>query len=334
MSILRQDPTTQEWVIMATDRAKRPHDVGKGAAPRVSAPREESCPFCPGNEGRTPPEVLRIPDGQGTGWAVRVMSNRFAALEGSGEPRHREEGPLFREMNGVGYHEVIVETPGHDRIMPLMTDAEVEQILHAHQARYRALREDPRVQYIIIFKNHGERAGTSLEHPHSQPVAAPIAPMQMRRKYEVAISHYDDTGRCLYCDLVKAEVEARKRLILETDRFVVFHPFASRVPFETWIAPKLHQPSFGRVSREDLAALARVLRGTLAALSNGLGNPAFNYILHTAPIEDETKHYYLWHIQILPRVSTIAGFELGSGIYITTVIPEESAAVIRELMPR
>ncbi|HLC41215.1 MAG TPA: DUF4931 domain-containing protein [Methylomirabilota bacterium] len=206
----------------------------------------------------------------------------------------------------------------------------MERILRAYQARYHALREDSRVKCIIIFKNHGERAGTSLEHPHSQLVATPVAPMQMRRKYEVAISHYDDTGRCLYCDLVEAEVEAKARLVQETDRFVVFHPFASRAPFEAWIAPKKHQPSFGQVSGEDLASLAPVLRETLFALAAILGDPDFNYIIHTAPIEDESKPYYLWHIQIVPRVTTIAGFELGSGIYITTMMPEESAAILRQ----
>lgn len=332
MSIIRQDPTTKEWVIIATNRAKRPHDFKKAGEPPLVASREPSCPFCPGNEAQAPPEILRLPDPQGTGWAVRVIPNKFAVLSGPGEPQRRQDGPLFREMDGIGYHEVIVETPLHDRVIPLMVPAEVEYVLRAYQARYRALREDPEVRCIIIFKNHGERAGTSLEHPHSQLVATPVAPMQIRRKYEVAIGHYDDTGRCLYCDLVEAEVKARVRLVLETDRFVVFHPYASRAPFETWIAPKRHQPSFGHASSEDLAALAGVLQGTLSALYKALGNPDFNYIVHTAPTEDENKHYYLWHIQILPRVATIAGFELGSGIFITSMVPEESAAFMRDLM--
>jgi UDPglucose--hexose-1-phosphate uridylyltransferase len=334
MSIIRQDPTTKEWVIIATDRAKRPHDFAPAGEPRRSGPHEASCPFCPGNEASTPAEVLRIPDPEGSGWVVRVMPNKFAALTGNGEPQRREDGPLFREMDGVGYHEVIVETPIHNQPIPLMADAEVEQILRAYQTRFQALRDDPRVRYVIIFKNHGERAGTSLAHPHSQLVATPVAPMQTRRKYEVAISHYDDTGRCLYCDLVDAEVQAKTHLILDTERFVVFHPFASRTPFETWIAPTRHQPSFGQVSRQDLAALAPVLRRTLQALYNALGNPDFNYILHTAPTEDETKRYYLWHIQILPRLTAIAGFELGSGIYISTMVPEESAAFMRDVVGR
>ena len=332
MSLMRQDPTTKEWVIIATERDRRPHDFERtGHAPTDKA-REPSCPFCPGNEALMPPELLSRQAPQGKGWAVRVTSNKFAALRQEGELLRRNDGPLFREMDGVGSHEVIVETPVHNRVIPLMEDAEVEQVLSVYHARYQALREDPRTKYIIIFKNHGERAGTSLEHPHSQVVATPVAPMLLRRRYEVAISHYDDTGRCLYCDLVEAEVQAKARLIMETGQFVVFHPFASRVPFETWIAPKRHQPSFGQVASEDLVELARVLRKTLHGLYRALGNPDFNYIIHSAPAEDENKAYYLWHLQILPRLATIAGFELGSGIYITTIVPEESAAFMRNFL--
>jgi UDPglucose--hexose-1-phosphate uridylyltransferase len=334
MSIIRQDPTTKSWVIIATDRATRPHDFQQVSEASVLVPRDESCPFCPGNEAHTPQEVLRIPGAQGTDWAVRVITNKFAVLESQGEPWRRENGPLFREMNGVGYHEVIVETPVHNRRPSQMHEVEVERVMQAYQLRYRVLQQDPQVRYIILFKNHGERAGTSLMHPHAQLVATPIAPHQIRRKYEVAISHYDDTGRCLYGDLVEAEVAAQVRIVEETEHLVVFHPFASQVPFETWIAPKHQQSSFGQVSSEELVALAQTLRKTLLGLDNALGNPDFNYILHSAPTEDETKHYYLWHIQILPRVTTIAGFELGSGMSITTVMPEESAALMRDIMNR
>lgn len=330
MSIIRQDPTTKEWVIIAAERNRRPHEFAKRATVQPVSQEAANCPFCPGQEASTPEEILRIPASKGTGWLVRVTSNKFPALGQTGLLERREEGPLFREMDGVGMHEVIVETPFHDRILPLMTDQEMTDVLIAYQARYKALRKDPRLKYIIVFKNHGETAGTSLSHPHSQLVATPVPPMLLRRKYEVAVAHYDDTGRCLYCDVAEEERKAKRRVVLETDRFLVFHPFASRVPFETWIMPKRHQPSFGQVSREDLRELALVLRRTLRALYDLLGNPDFNYIIHSAPIEDENKDYYLWHVQILPRLNTIAGFELGSGVYITTMLPEESAAVMRD----
>jgi len=334
MSVIRQDATTKAWVIIASERAKRPHDFRRAMPARASPEHEASCPFCPGHEMSTPPEVWRLSGPQGSGWAVRVIPNKFAALAGASEPQRREAGPLFREMDGVGAHEVIIETPVHSQVMPLMTDAEIERVLQAYQARFQALRGDPRVRYIIIFKNYGEQAGTSLEHPHSQLVATPIAPLRVRCTYEVAIRYYDDTGRCLYTDLVEAELEAGVRVVQETADFVVFHPFASHVPFETWIAPKRHQSSFGQVARDELAALAPALRETLQALYDALGNPDFNYIVHSAPIEDDSKHYYLWHIQILPRVTTIAGFELGSGMFTTTMFPEASAAFMRKVIGR
>jgi len=330
MSIIRQDPTTREWVIIAAERMRRPHEYTHPAEVRSRAVATGPCPFCPGHEASTPEEAFRLPDSSGTGWAVRVTSNKFPALGDGGRLERRETGPLFREMDGVGVHEVIIETPAHDRTLAIMTNHEVENILTAYQARYRVLREDPRLKYIMIFKNHGEAAGTSLAHPHSQLVATPVPPMLLRRKYEVAVAHYDDTGRCLYCDIAEEERRAKSRVVLETDRFLVFHPFASRVPFETWITPKRHQPSFGHVSKEDLHELAPVLRRTLRALYDRLGDPDFNYIIHSAPIEDDSKDYYLWHIQILPRLATMAGFELGSGIYISTMLPEQSAAMIRE----
>jgi len=276
-----------------------------------------------------PEELFRIADLRGTGWTVRVTSNKFPAVGPTGRLERREEGPLFREFDGVGAHEVIVETPVHDRQLPVMTDREVTDVLTAYQARYQALKRDPRLKYIIMFKNHGEAAGTSLAHSHSQLVATPVPPMMLRRKYEVAIAHYDDTGRCLYCDIAEEEQKAKSRVVLETEQFLVFHPFASRVPFETWIMPKRHQPSFGQVPEKDLCELAPVLRRTLRALYDQLGDPDFNYIIHSAPIADENKDYYLWHLQILPRLNTIAGFELGSGIYITTMLPEESAASMK-----
>lgn len=329
MSVIRQDPTTKEWVILATERGRRPHEFSGGDRARSTMAQDPDCPFCRGNEAMTPAPTLTFETPDGTGWTTRVIPNKFAALRLAGEPRRTEHGRLFREMAGVGVHEVIIETPVHNLPMPLMEEAELERILHAYQARYRALREDPRLKYVIIFRNHGETAGTSLVHPHSQLVATPIAPSLIRRKYDVAISHFDDTGRCLYCDVAEEERVAKQRMLIETNEFVVFHPFASRVPYETWILPTRHQPSFGQAAPEELAALSRVLRRVLRSLFDALGNPDFNLIVHSAPTEDETKAYYLWHIQVLPRLSAIAGFELGSGIYITTMSPEETAAFMR-----
>ena len=330
MSVIRHDPTTKERVIIATERSKRPHDFKKGARARLLAPREAACPFCSGNEAMTPQEVLRIPNREGKGWAVRVVPNKFAALTPKGDPRRREDGPLFREMDGVGHHEVIIETPVHNRFIPLMEDTEVELVIHAYRERYLTLKQDKRVKLIVIFKNHGEAAGTSLEHPHSQLVATPVVPASIRHRYDVAIQYYDATGRYLYCDIVEAERKADERVVLETEDFLVFHPFASQSPFETWIAPKQHRPSFGQITLEECRALAVVLKTTLATLAKALNDPDHNFVIHTAPIGDEDKEYYLWHIQIVPRVTTAAGFEIGTGMRINIAKPEETARFLRQ----
>lgn len=328
MPELRQDPTTKEWVIIATERAKRPHEFQR-RNPQVEAPPAE-CVFCPGNEDKTPPELWRFPQ-QNAPWTVRVIPNKYPALSSQAPSLPHVGTPLYNRMDGFGYHEVIVETPNHKRPMPLMTDSEVRDVLLVFRERYWALRKDQRVKLVLIFKNHGPTAGTSIEHPHCQVVATPIIPSHIRRKYEVAIQHYDDTNRCIYCDIVRTEKESGERVIKESEHFLVFEAYASRSPFETWIAPLRHNSCFGAITDQEVADLAAVLRETLARLYCGLNNPDFNLVVHTAPTEDEAKPYYLWHIQILPRLATPAGFEIGSGIYLNPCFPEEAASFLRDI---
>ncbi|MFQ6122138.1 MAG: galactose-1-phosphate uridylyltransferase [Dehalococcoidales bacterium] len=331
MSEIRQDPTTEEWVIIAKERARRPHDfVHHQVRPELPV-FSGLCPFCPGNEAKTPPEVLSYRNQKECNWRVRVFPNQFPALTPYGSTLRREQAGFFLSMDGVGVHEVIVETPSHNKPLALMEDSEVEDVLHAYQERYNALRQMPYAKLIIIFKNHGPAAGTSLEHPHSQLIATPVVPKGIRMRHEVAIHHYDHTGRCLYSDLVDHELNAGKRIVMETERFVVFHPFASHEPFETWVVPKMHKACFGNASAEELRNLAHVLRVSLLKLYLGLNNPDFNYIIDTAPQGDEYEEYYRWHLRIVPRLTEIAGFEIGSGIDICTAVPEKTAQFMREL---
>jgi UDPglucose--hexose-1-phosphate uridylyltransferase len=211
-----------------------------------------------------------------------------------------------------------------------MEDKQVEEVLLAYRERYLALREDPRIKLVIVFKNHGEAAGTSLDHTHSQLVGTAVVPSNIRRKLEEAARYYDDHGRCVYCDSVQEELNFRKRIVMDTERFVVLQSFASRSPFETWIVPKEHQASFGLISMEDSKRFAKVLKTTLLKLYSKLNNPDYNYVIHTAPIKDEQEDYYHWHLQIIPRLTTPAGFEMGSGIYINVSLPEETAQFLRE----
>jgi len=332
MSELRQDPTTREWVIIAPERAKRPQQAPKPRRANRLPDWDESCPFCPGNESQTPPEVFRLPlSDEASAWKVRVIPNRFAALMPDGDIIRREDGGFFRKMDGIGEHEVIIETPSHNTPMALMSYQQVQKVLIAYQERYNALRKNQQFKFIAIFKNHGQASGTSLIHPHSQLVATPILAPYYHRRLNVAVSYYADVGKCLYCDLLAEELEKGERIVAQTREFVVLHPYASRTPWETWIIPKRHGASFGLFPSEHLAELARMLKDTLLCLYRGLDNPAFNYMVNTTNTEDEENPYYHWHIRIVPRLNLIAGFEMGSGIYISTALPEETASRMKQV---
>jgi len=332
MSELRQDPTTKEWVIIAPERAKRPQHTPKRKRAEELPNWDESCPFCPGNESQTPAEVFRLPiSGEASSWEVRVIPNQFPALRLQGDITRREEGRFFLKMDGVGVNEVIIETPSHNLPMALMSYEQVEKVLIAYRERYNALKKNRQFKFITIFKNHGWASGTSLKHPHSQLVATPIVATYYRRKFDVAVDYYDDIGKCLYCDLLAEELEKGERIIVHTKNFVILHPYASRVPYETWIFPKRHYASFGLFPVTHLAELAMVLRDTLLCLYRGLDNPAFNLMIDTSTTEDEEDPYYHWHIRIVPRLTTIAGFEMGSGIYINTALPEDTARFMKQV---
>lgn len=335
MPELRQNPVTRFWVVIAKERSRRPHDFVQKKLIPVDVPYVATCPFCEGNEQMTPPETLAYRKNglsNGPGWWVRVVPNKFAAFIPEGEmDRERQGGNLFPRMDAVGHHEVIIETNRHNDNVLTMSDWQFEEVIVAYWQRYRMLHIDPRFKFIIIFKNYGLSAGTSLEHPHSQLVTTPIVPADIRIRFDRAAYYFDDTGRCVYCDLIEEEKSAGKRVIYETDKFIAIHPFASQVPFETWIMPKEHSASFGLISIEDAKTFALVLKTVLKKQYIGLNNPDYNYIIHTAPVKDEQEEYFHWHLQIMPRLTTAAGFEMGTGIYINTAIPEETAQFIRDI---
>jgi len=331
MSELRQDPITKEWVIIATDRARRPHEFRSRERGSEVPSSAKVCPFCPGNERMTPNEMAAYRSGSkdGPGWWVRVVPNRFPALTPESSDG-RGEDPFFRFMPGVGRHEVIIETPEHNVPFALMPDRQAEEVVLMYHDRYLALRDDQAVKAVILFKNKGEAAGTSLEHPHAQIVGTPVVPEHIRETYAVTTRYYDDTGRCIYCDLVERERKMKYRIVFESDEFVAFHPFASRSPFETWMAPKRHAPSFGQISAESAKHFAHALKAVLSKIYRHLNDPDYNLVFHSAPIEDEHKPYFLWHLRIIPRLTTVAGFEIGSGMFINTALPEETAAYMNE----
>jgi len=330
MSELRQNLANKEWVIIATERAKRPEDFIKPL--KEEAPKPEyspKCPFCPGNESQTPTEILRINDDQGN-WLVRVVPNRFAALSPDCDPTHTLNG-FQRSIQGFGYHDVVVESPLHNTTTALLPVEHIEKILEVYRERYQQLQKDPRVASVIIFKNHGEAAGTSLEHPHSQIVATPVIPLSMRNRIEESTRYYDDEGECVFCKVLREELKEGKRIVAETEHFAAFVPFAAASPFNTWIVPKTHRSHYLLMSDEEMADLAVMMKTVLGKIYFGLNDPDFNYVLRVAPWDDMDNRGMHWYLTILLRLTKTAGFELGSGIIINTSLPEENARFLREV---
>ena len=329
MPELRRDPIVGRWVIIATDRARRPSDLARPP----DAPKPGLCPFCPGQEDKTPREVYvagRPPSSppNSPGWRVRVVPNRFPALMIEGN-LDREPAGIYDRMNGIGAHEVIVETPEHSKDLGHLSDQEVTEVLFAFKARILDLRNDQRFRYILLFKNHGAAAGATLEHGHSQLIALPVVPRQVTEELEGARRHHEHRERCIFCDMVLQERKDRARLVYENDDFVAFAPWAPKGPFETWILPKRHESNFEAEPKERLGLCAQALRSTVARLGAALGNPAYNFIVHTNPLRDAPSPSYHWHIEVMPALTHVAGFEWGSGFYINPVPPEEAAEFLR-----
>jgi UDPglucose--hexose-1-phosphate uridylyltransferase len=330
---LRKDPVTRRWVIIATERAARPTDFPRGA---VEPELSETCPFCEGREARTPPEItaIRRPDTAPNepGWRVRVVPNKYPALRIEGSTAVTLDG-LFEGMGGVGAHEVIIEGPRHSEHPALMTVDHLTEVLWMYRERYRDLDRDDRFKYLLLFRNHGKPAGASLSHPHSQLIALPIVPKRAMEELEGAQQYFAHEGRCIYCEILAQEETQRTRLVWQNDDFVAFAPYAAWCPFELWVLPRSHTASFGDLGDGQIPPLAETLHQILGRLYTCLGNPPYNYIIHTAPYEGKTAHFYHWHIEVIPRLSQVAGFEWGSGFYINTVPPEDAARYLQEAAP-
>lgn len=328
MPELRQNRFTKEWVIIATERARRPEELKSKRLRAPLPPYSPKCPFCGGNESQAPPAVIAYPSEQD--WRVRVVPNKYAALSREGSPVRCVER-FRRTMNGVGIHDVVVETRNHSLTMALLPVDNVAEVLACYRQRYCDMSADPRISHVTIFKNHGENAGTSLEHPHSQIIAAPVISSQVRYRLHEALRHYDEFGECMFCKSIEDELKEGVRVVVESEHFVALEPFASATPFATYIYPRRHMASFGAIDDREILDLAKVLKTVLAKLYVGLENPDFNYAIRSAPHENAGVQYYHWYLSIIPRLTRVAGFELGSGMFINTVLPEAAAEFLRSV---
>jgi UDPglucose--hexose-1-phosphate uridylyltransferase len=331
MTDLRKDPVTGRWVIISTLRQKRPSDFQ--IEPVTTRP-DELCPFCEGHESKTPPEILAYRNGSqpnSAGWDVRVVPNKFPALRVEGNLDREGEG-LFDRMNGIGAHEVIIESPTHGDTLTTMSEAAIEKVFWAWRERVFDLKRDVRLRHIVIFKNHGGAAGASLEHSHSQLIALPIVPREMKEELYGSKRHFQIKERCVFCDIVRQETRSGVRIIAESADFVAIAPYAPRFPFETWFLPRRHRARFEEATQGEFASLARILKDILLRMNKTLLTPAYNLIVHSAPLQEEpgSGDFYHWHVEVMPKLTRVAGFEWGTGFYINPTGPEEAAEVLRQ----
>ena len=341
MPILRQEPLTGEWVIIATERARRPETfVPQEKEKKASLPaRVDSCPFCNKNEHMTPPEVLAYRDDasgpNSPGWSLRIIPNKFPALE---QKKNWEKeacnsadrwGFLDR-FPGYGVHEVIIETPDHNRQLADLKDNELALLFRSFKERLKDLAGDEHLKYVQIFRNHLREAGASIEHPHCQLLALPFIPPLLATEYRRCREYYDERGECLLCALVEEEEKTGERIVLENDSFIAFIPFAASLPFATWIVPREHFSSLEVSGNGWEEQLAPVLKGFLQKVALRLGDPPYNLYLHLAPLRSKPLPYYHWHMEIIPKLTIVAGLEMATGTFINVSKPEEAARFLRE----
>ncbi len=325
---IRQNKASGEWVIFAPARGKRPRDFSQQAAKSSLPEHEANCPFCVGNDNMLPGILLQM-DEPNNGWKTRVVPNKFAALSSTADTRRYDVG-MYTAMPGYGIHEVIIEHPQHNQDISTMPLDDVKLVIETYHKRYLQIMQEHKNMLPLLFRNHGARAGTSLIHPHSQLIVTGFVPNHIRHREEEAQRYYDQYGRCVFCDMMEFEKSANLRVVFENDSFLAFVPFAADVPFEVWIMPKQHHADFGEVTKEQKQNLADALRTLLERIHNKLNDPDYNYIINTSARYKADEPQLHWYLQIRPRLTTRAGFEIGSGISINPSLPEEDARFLRE----
>ncbi len=336
MSELRHNRLTGEWVVIASERANRPEDFHQKHEKPAVPEHKKSCPFCTGNEHMTPKEVLAdrgttAPDS--TGWQVRVVPNKFPALDPNVKAEWFSEAGFFNGVKGFGVHDVIIDHPRHDLGIGSMPQKDVERIFLMYRERYRQLEKNEHILLITIFRNYGKKAGASLEHPHSQLIATPIIPTRIQHRLNMAKEYFQIHNRCVACDLIERTLQVKERVVLDTPNFLVFVPFACQSPFETWIVPKTHNPSFGEIAVKECRELAKIMRDILWRINTALGDPDYNYLIQASPTNTRYREKYHWFIQIVLRVVPSVCFEISSEIYICTAKQEETADFLRKVPP-
>jgi UDPglucose--hexose-1-phosphate uridylyltransferase len=319
---LRRDPIIDRPVIISTDRLGRPQELVTSS----ELPRPTVCPFCAGNE-RLTTEPTYVDPQQGP-WRVRVVGNTFPAVRGASDPLPETAG-LFHSVAAAGIHEVVIACPQHETSLSRLPADHLADFLRALCARMSSLLRDRPELYPLIFNNHKAAAGASMAHAHAQLLALAVVPELVQRELDSASRHRKLKDACIFCDMIEHEQRDGARLVLQSPRFIVLAPFASRFPCELWLLPRHHACHFDKLSGIELTELGEVFHTVLNKLDRGLLDPPYNFVIHTAPRSAPEADAFHWHIEFLPRLTGIAGFEFGTGIHINPVPPEQAAEYLR-----
>jgi UDPglucose--hexose-1-phosphate uridylyltransferase len=326
---LRKDPILSRWVAVMSE-SLAPEDY----PPAPARPAEDSCPLCAGRESETPPEIMSVKNGDGP-WQARVIPSFRPILTSEGDLGRRGFG-LYDAMNSIGTDEIIVEAPQHNAKPEDMGSDQVRIVLDLYKQRLTEIQKDERIKHVLVCKNSGSEAGSGFTHQHSEIIATPVLPLRMKTELDGAKYHYSYKERCIYCDIIDEELRVGKRMIIETERFVAFCPYAPKYPFEFWIVPREHHCSYEDISAEELDDLSTVLTSLLRRMRSLLGEPSYNYVVHTAPNRIPRRDHrhtlgddFHWHIEVVPRLQKASGFEWGSGFYVVPTRPEDAAEFYR-----
>jgi UDPglucose--hexose-1-phosphate uridylyltransferase len=327
MAQLRREPIARRWVLVTTDDVRGPSDYLPFKPPYQPQEPGGPCPFCPGNEGMTPKETFSL-SGVGRGWSVRVIPNKFPFFRIEGEFDRRPEG-MYDVMEAIGAHEIVIEAPEHHQNLAMMEASQIERTLFAYRERLIDLEKDRRFEQFLILKNY---PGIFNRHPHSHIMAMPVIPRGIDEEIWGTLDYYQRKDRCIFCDIIKEEILVKKRVISETVHFLVFAPFASRYPFETWIIPKTHSSDFHRINKEELEDLSSAIQSLFLRFHKLLSDPPYSLAFHTSPVQTRFhRSEYHWHIEIRLRIGLREGFEWGTGFFVNPTPPEDAAAYLREV---
>ncbi len=327
MSELRREPVTRMWVVTTTDHPKGPSDYLPFKPPYRFQEPEGECPFCPGHEAMTPQETFSMRTEKGE-WLVRVVPNKFPFFHIEGDFDRRPEG-MYDVMEAIGAHEIVVESPVHQQSLATMTPPEIERILLAYRERFIDLKKDRRFEQFLILKNY---PGIFNRHPHSHVVAMPVIPRRIDEEIWGVLDYYQRRERCIFCDMIKEEISAKKRIVLESVHFLVYSPFASRYPFEVWVIPKNHSPDFDQITEEERGDLSIALHSLFVRFYKLLSDPPYSLTFHTSPVQSRFhRNEYHWHIETRLRIGLREGFEWGTGFFVNPTPPEYAAELLREV---